>query len=83
MPEDTGVTKGAKGVTSTLGNTVGGLTNTVGGIVGATGRGLGETVGGATGSKEANKALSDVGKGVEDGTGSVAKATKDAGEWKA
>jgi hypothetical protein len=28
---------------------VGGLTNTVGGVVGAAGRGLGETVAGATG----------------------------------
>lgn len=48
-----------------------------------TGRGLGETVGGATGSKQTGQALADVGNGVEDGTGSVAKTAKDAGEWKA
>jgi len=82
--EDTGVTKGAKGVTSTLGNTIGGLTNTVGGVVGAASRGLGETVSGATGGvgKDVGKGVADIGNGVEDGGNRVAQGAKDAGEWK-
>jgi len=38
---------------------------------------------GATGSKDAGNALKDVGDGLQDGSSSVAKASKDAGEWKA
>lgn len=39
---------------------------------------------GATGGagKDVGKGISDVGNGVEDGTGRLAKGTKDAGEWK-
>ncbi|OWY44895.1 hypothetical protein AALT_g3760 [Alternaria alternata] len=48
--QESGVTSGVKFVTSTVGNTVGGVTNTVGGVVGALGRGVGETLEGATGS---------------------------------
>jgi hypothetical protein len=46
--------------------------------------GLGETVSGATGGagKDVGKGIADVGDGIEDGSGRVAKGTKDAGEWK-
>lgn len=39
---------------------------------------------GATGGagKDVEKGLADVGDGVEDGAGRVAKGTKDTGEWK-
>ncbi len=81
---DSGVTKGAKAVTSTLGNTVGGLTNTVGGIVGAAGRGLGETIEGATGGagRDIGRGLADAASGIEDGSNRIAKGVKDAGQGK-
>jgi len=52
--------------------------------VGATGRGLGETVSGATGGpgKSVGDGIANVGDGVEEGSNRVAKGTKDAGEWK-
>jgi hypothetical protein len=60
------------------------LTNTVGGVVGAASRGVGETIAGATGGPGVSigKGVADVGNGVEDGTQRLAKASKDAGEWK-
>lgn len=59
---DSGVTGAAKFTTSTVGNTVGGLLGTAGNIVGVAGRGLDDTVTGATGSagKPVGKALADV-----------------------
>jgi hypothetical protein len=73
---------GAKAVTSTVGNTVGGVTNTVGGVLGATLRGVGETVEGATGLRSVGKGLADVGNGLEAGANDVARGVKNAGEWK-
>lgn len=63
---------------------MGGLTNTIGGVVGAASRGIGETVAGATGGPGVNvgKGIAGVGNGIEDGTQRLAKAAKDAGEWK-
>jgi len=51
-------------------------------VVGAVGRGVGETFGGATGSKDTGKAIGNLGNSVEDGTANVAQSTKDAGQWK-
>ncbi|KAL9034723.1 MAG: hypothetical protein Q9214_006913, partial [Letrouitia sp. 1 TL-2023] len=67
--KDSGITGGAKFVTSTIGNTVGGLGRTVGGVAGAGGRGLGQTVTGATGSagKPVGDAIESLGNGVESG----------------
>ena len=60
------------------------MTNTVGGVVGAASRGIGETVAGATGGPgvQVGKGIADVGNGIEDGTKKLAKAAKNAGEWK-
>ena len=64
-----GLTEGARFVTSTVGNIVGGLGRTVGGIVGAGGRGLGYTISNATGSagQPVGDSVSSVGTGIEDG----------------
>jgi hypothetical protein len=82
--QESGATAGAKFVTSTVGNTVGGLTNTVGGLVGALGRGVGETIEGATGNagRPVAKGLTDVTNGIEKGSNDVAGGVKRAGEWK-
>jgi phage-related protein len=82
--QDTGATAGAKFVTSTVGNTLGGITNTIGGVVGAVGRGVGETIEGATGSagRPVAKGLTDATNGIENGTKDVAGGVKRAGEWK-
>ena len=82
--EESGATAGVKFVTSTIGNTVGGLTNTVGGIVGAGGRGLGQTIEGATGSagKPIARGLADAATGVEDGSYMVGNGVKNAGKGK-
>ncbi|KAL9611534.1 MAG: hypothetical protein Q9167_003818 [Letrouitia subvulpina] len=79
---DSGITGGAKFVTSTIGNTVGGLGRTVGGVAGAGGRGLGQTVTGATGSagKPVGDAIESLGNGVESGAKSVSKGVEDAGK---
>ena len=73
---------GAKAVTSTLGNTVGGLVNTVGGVVGAATRGVGETVEGATGLRSVGRGIAEVGTGIEAGVRSVGQGVKNAGQWK-
>ncbi|KAK8224005.1 hypothetical protein BKA81DRAFT_348971 [Phyllosticta paracitricarpa] len=81
---ESGVSSGVKFVTSTVGNTVGGLLNTVGGVVGAAGRGVGETLEGATGSagRPVARGVADAASGVEDGTGRIARGVKDAGQGK-
>jgi hypothetical protein len=82
--QDSGATAGAKFVTSTVGNTLGGVTNTLGGVVGALGRGVGETLEGATGSagRPVAKGLVDATNGIEKGAGDVAGGVKRAGDWK-
>ncbi|KAL8741633.1 MAG: hypothetical protein Q9190_005780 [Brigantiaea leucoxantha] len=82
--KDSGVTGGAKFVTSTVGNTVGGLGRTVGGVVGAGSRGIGQTITGATGSagKPVGEAIESLGNGVEAGANNVSKGVEDAGKWK-
>jgi hypothetical protein len=82
--QDSGATAGAKFVTSTVGNTLGGVTNTVGGVVGALGRGIGETLEGATGSagRPVAQGLKDATNGIEKGASDVAGGVKRAGEWK-
>jgi hypothetical protein len=82
--QDSGATAGAKFVTSTVGNTLGGVTNTVGGVVGALGRGVGETLEGATGStgRPVAQGLKDATNGIEKGANDVAGGVKRAGEWK-
>jgi hypothetical protein len=82
--QESGATAGAKFVTSTVGNTLGGVTNTVGGVVGALGRGVGETLEGATGSagRPVARGLMDATNGIEKGANDVAGGVKRAGEWK-
>ncbi|KAL8842539.1 MAG: hypothetical protein Q9170_000493 [Blastenia crenularia] len=81
---DKGVTGGAKFVTSTVGNTIGGIGRTVGGVVGAGGRGLGQTITSATGNagKPVGEAIESLGNGVEGGAKNVSKGVEDAGKWK-
>jgi len=82
LNNDSGVQKGAKGITSTAGNLVGGLTNTVGKTVGTLTKGTGDTVNDTTGSKEKpGEPLSQIGQGVEKGGNKVADTVKDAGNW--
>ncbi|KAI5777245.1 hypothetical protein EDC01DRAFT_760250, partial [Geopyxis carbonaria] len=68
------LTTGAKTVTTTLGNAVGGLTETLGNTVGAAGRGLGDTVQSVAGKagRPVASVLTGVGNGVQDGAKSVA-----------
>lgn len=82
--QESGVTSGVKFVTSTVGNTVGGVTNTAGGVVGALGRGVGETLEGATGSagRPVARGIADATTSVEDGAGKIAGGVKRAGEGK-
>merc|ERR1711959_282467 len=82
--QESGVTSGVKFVTSTVGNTVGGLTNTVGGVVGALGRGVGETLEGATGSagRPVARGVADATTSIEDGANRIAGGVKRAGEGK-
>lgn len=82
--QESGVTSGVKFVTSTVGNTVGGVTNTVGGVVGALGRGVGETLEGATGSagRPVARGIADATTSVEDGANRIAGGVKRAGEGK-
>lgn len=82
--QDSGVTQGVKFVTSTVGNTVGGATNLVGGVVGALGRGVGETIEGATGSagKPVARGIADASTSVEEGANKIAGGVKRAGEGK-
>ncbi|KAK7179057.1 hypothetical protein PSPO01_14897 [Paraphaeosphaeria sporulosa] len=82
--QESGVTSGVKFVTSTVGNTVGGVTNTVGGVVGALGRGVGETLEGATGSagRPVARGIADATTSIEDGAGKIAGGVKRAGEGK-
>ena len=82
--QESGVTSGVKFVTSTVGNTVGGVTNTLGGVVGALGRGVGETLEGATGSagRPVAKGVVDVSTSIEKGANDVAGGVKRAGEGK-
>ena len=82
--QESGVTSGVKFVTSTVGNTVGGVTNTLGGVVGALGRGVGETLEGATGSagRPVARGIADVSTSVEKGANDVAGGVKRAGEGK-
>ncbi|KAF2262402.1 hypothetical protein CC78DRAFT_582705 [Lojkania enalia] len=77
--QESGVTSGVKFVTSTVGNTVGGVTNTVGGVVGALGRGVGETLEGATGSagRPVARGISDATTSVEDGANRIAGVCHD------
>ncbi|KAH8834023.1 hypothetical protein DL96DRAFT_1579176 [Flagelloscypha sp. PMI_526] len=76
-----GVRQGVTGVTSTVGNGVGGLVGTVGGVVGETGRGLGSTVNKTTGTKPVGDALNSLTGGVESGGRGVQDALEDAGKW--
>jgi hypothetical protein len=82
MPIGQQETSGVKFVTSTVGNTVGGVTNTLGGVVGALGRGVGETLEGATGSagRPVARGIADVSTSLEKGANDV--AVKRAGEGK-
>jgi len=82
--QESGVTSGVKFVTSTVGNTVGGVTNTLGGVVGALGRGVGETVEGATGSagRPVARGIADATTSVEEGANKIAGGIKRAGEGK-
>ena len=82
--QESGVTSGVKFVTSTIGNTVGGVTNTVGGVVGALGRGVGETLEGATGSagRPVARGIADATTSIEDGANRIAGGVKRAGEGK-
>ncbi|KAL5393618.1 hypothetical protein PMIN02_005729 [Paraphaeosphaeria minitans] len=82
--QESGVTSGVKFVTSTVGNTVGGVTNTVGGVVGALGRGVGETLEGATGSagRPVARGIADATTSIENGAGKIAGGVKRAGEGK-
>ncbi|KAH8824748.1 hypothetical protein DL96DRAFT_1614937 [Flagelloscypha sp. PMI_526] len=76
-----GVKQGVTGVTSTLGNAVGGIVGTVGGVVGSAGRGLGSTVNSTTGTKPVGDALASLTDGVEKGAKGVQNAVEDAGKW--
>lgn len=82
--QESGVTSGVKFITSTIGNTVGGVTNTVGGVVGALGRGVGETLEGATGSagRPVARGIADATTSIEDGANRIAGGVKRAGEGK-
>jgi hypothetical protein len=53
-------------------------------VTGALGRGIGDTITGATGSagKPVGDGLSNALTGVENGTKKVARGVEDAGEWK-
>ncbi|KAI9742045.1 MAG: hypothetical protein M1834_000435 [Cirrosporium novae-zelandiae] len=81
---DSGLSKGALFVTSTIGNTVGGVSKTVGGILGAGGRGLGETITGVTGSagKPIGDGIASAATGIENGARDVARGVEKAGQGK-
>jgi phage-related protein len=80
--QDSGATAGVKFVTSTVSNTVGGLVNTVGGIAGAAGRGICETIEGATSSagKSVGTAIVDGATSLENGTHRAAGVLKVEGQ---
>ncbi|KAI1268042.1 hypothetical protein F5Y18DRAFT_424357 [Xylariaceae sp. FL1019] len=80
--QDKGVTGGAKFVTSTLGNAVGGVGRTLGNVTGAAGRGIGDTITSTTGSagKPVGDAIHSLGQGVENGAHSVSKGAEDKTE---
>ena len=82
--DDSGLTKGVKFATSTVGNLVGGVAGTVRGVVGAGGRGIGHTVTGVTGKtgKPVGDAIESLANGTEAGARSVAEGVERAGQGK-
>ena len=82
--DDSGLTKGVKFTTSTVGNLVGGLAGTVGGVVGAGGRGVGHTITGVTGKagKPVGDAIESLANGTEVGARSIAEGVERAGQGK-
>ncbi|GKT92022.1 hypothetical protein Ct61P_09872 [Colletotrichum tofieldiae] len=76
--QNSGVTGGAKFVTSALGNTVGGITKTVGNVTNAATTGLGDTITSATGSagRPVGDGITNLGQGLGVPSTRSARASK-------